>query len=232
MEERTLAGAPLFRGLSMEEIEQVLPLLRAKTRSYGKNASIFHAGDTVSQMGLVLSGGVRVEHDDAWGGKSLFSHIGPGGMFGETYACLPGQPMLVTAVASAPSSILLLSPAPLLAAGDVSGVLGRVASNLLRVAMRKNLELSRRILHTTPKTIRGRLLSYLSEQALLSGGERFTIPFNRQQLADYLGVDRSALSHELSKMSRDGLLYVQRSTFLLHSEGKGQACNPRQNPVE
>ena len=107
-------------------------------------------------------------------------------------------------------------------------------ANLLQVSLRKNLELSRRMLHTSSKTIRGRLLSYLSEQALLAGGRQFTIPFNRQQLADYLGVDRSALSNELSKLRRDGMLTFSRSTFALSSCSlePGNACNTPENPVK
>ena len=91
----------------------------------------------------------------------------------------------------------------------------RLVQNLLSLTARKNLTLSRRILHTSSKTIRGRLVSYFSDQALLQGSCRFSIPFNRQQLADYLGVDRSALSHELSKMKREGLIAYEKNRFTL-----------------
>ena len=87
--------------------------------------------------------------------------------------------------------------------------------NLLSLSAQKNLNLSRKIFHTSPKTIRGRLLSYLSDQSVRSGSRSFTIPFNRQQLADYLNVDRSALSNELSKMQREGLIRVDRNQFVL-----------------
>ena len=90
---------------------------------------------------------------------------------------------------------------------------------LLQISARKNLALSQRMLHTAPKTIRGRLLSYLSQQALEAGSRRFAIPFDRQQLADYLGVDRSALSGELSKMQREGLLQCRKNVFELNETG-------------
>ena len=91
----------------------------------------------------------------------------------------------------------------------------RLIRNLLTLSSQKNLTLSRKIFYTSPKTIRGRLLSYLSSQALRSGSRSFTIPFNRQQLADYLNVDRSALSNELGKMQREGLLRTERNHFFL-----------------
>ena len=136
-------------------------------------------------------------------------------MFGETYACLPGQPLLVTAVAAEPSRVLFLDARPLRAGDPGDPALRQVLANLLQVSLRKNLELSRRMLHTSSKTIRGRLLSYLSEQALLAGGRQFTIPFNRQQLADYLNLDRSALSKELCKMRDEGLLEFDKNRFVL-----------------
>ena len=216
MDETALSPLPLFHGLTPAQLRALLPALRAREGSVPKNTVILHAGDTARSMGLVLSGGVRVELDDAWGNKSVLSHIGPGGMFAETYACLSGQPLLVSAVAAQDSRLLFLDARALLDPADP--VRAKVLANLLRISLRKNLELSRRILHTTSKTIRGRLSSYLSEQALLAGADRFTIPFNRQQLADYLGVDRSALSNELSKMRRDGLIRYSRSTFALLRE--------------
>ena len=92
---------------------------------------------------------------------------------------------------------------------------GRLIRNLLTISAQKNLILSRRIFHTSPKSIRGRLLSYLSFQASSQGSSEFTIPFNRQQLADYLSVDRSALSNELGKMQKDGLLKVNKNHFII-----------------
>ena len=215
MEEERLLRTALFRGLAPGELAQALALLAARERAYPKNAPVFRAGDTAHAMGLVLSGGVRVEHDDAWGNKGVFAHVGPGGVFAESYACLPHQPLLVSAVAAQDSRVLLLDVRALLGRGGGEALAGRLLGNLLAIAMGKNLALSRRMLHTSPKTIRGRLASYLSEQALLAGGRQFTIPFDRQQLADYLGVDRSALSGELSKMRRDGLLTCRKNAFTL-----------------
>ena len=94
----------------------------------------------------------------------------------------------------------------------------RLVRNLLALSAQKNLNLSRKIFHTSARSIRGRLLSYLSEQAVRSGSRSFTIPYNRQQLADYLNVDRSALSNELGKMAREGLLRTERSRFTLLGE--------------
>lgn len=206
----------LFRGTTPQEADAMLKCLGAYTHCYAKGEIICRAGEPFSAMAMVLSGGVTIESDDVWGNKSILSHVGAGEVFAETYACLPGEPLLVNAVASERSEILFMEMGKLLALCP-SGCShhNRLIQNLLALTARKNLTLSRRILHTSAKSIRGRLLSYFSEQALLQGGYRFSIPFNRQQLADYLGVDRSALSNELSKMKRDGLIAYEKNTFIL-----------------
>lgn len=217
MDLKFLSRTALFHGNSLEEISEMLACLGAEERRYSKGSVIFHAGQTTRSMGLLLSGRVSVESDDVWGNKSMLDHLGPGHVFGETYAALPQQPMMVSVVASEPAEVLWL---------DVGRMLhqcfrqcthhGRLVANLLAISAHKNLALSRRIFHTAPKTIRGRLLSYLSFQAAQQGRLEFHIPLSRQQLADYLNVDRSALSNELGKMRREGLLEADRNHFILH----------------
>ncbi len=206
----------LFRGASEEEVQEMLRCLGAHARIFQKGETVCRAGETVACMGLVLSGSVTIENDDVWGNKSILSHVGAGRIFAETYACIPGEPLMVNVTAAEKAEILFLNTARLLETCPNSCAHHqRLIKNLLQISAQKNLELSRRILHTSSKSIRGRLLSYFSEQALQNGGYQFTIPFNRQQLADYLGVDRSAMSNELSKMRREGLLSVEKNTFIL-----------------
>lgn len=211
-----LTKTELFRGAAPKEAEKLLRCLNASVREYEKGEVICHTGQTVERLGMVLWGGVTIESDDIWGNKSILSHVEPGAIFGETYACISGEPLLINVVAAERSQILFLEIARALdGRADACPFRGRLVQNLLQICARKNLLLSRRILHTSSKTIRGRLLSYFSEQAQKSGSRRFTIPFNRQQLADYLNVDRSALSGELSKMKAEGILSYEKNTFTL-----------------
>lgn len=214
-----IARFPLFYGISERDIGGVLKCLYAARANYERGEIIFHAGDTTSRLGLVVSGGVLIESDDIWGNRSILSRVDSGQIFGETYACIPGEPLLVSAVAAERTQVLFLNMSRILKpCSQACGRHVQLLANLLAISARKNLALSRRILHTTPKTIRGRLLSYFSELALQSGNRDVVVPFDRQQLADYLGVDRSALSSELSKMQRDGLLTYHRNSFSLKYE--------------
>lgn len=215
MQRHVLSHCVLFDGIQAEQAQAMLHCLGAEQRSFEKSARIFHAGDTVSELGLVLSGSILIQCDDFWGNTTVLDHIIPGQIFAETYACT-GEPLMVDAVAAEPAEVLFLHVGRLLqTCPQACGHHGDLIRNLLLLSARKNLNLSRKIFHTASKSIRGRLLSYLSFQTARCGSRSFTIPFNRQQLADYLNVDRSALSNELSKMQKDGLIRVERSRFEL-----------------
>lgn len=192
----------------------MLKCLEAREKQFQKDETIYYVGDRVSELGLVLSGSVLIENDDLWGNRSILDRIGPGQIFAETYACVPGEKLLVTVTAAEKTEVLFLNVGKILrVCTNACSFHARLIRNLLTLSARKNLNLSRRIFHTSAKSIRGRLLSYLSWQAVKQGSREFDIPFNRQQLADYLGVDRSAMSAELGKMKREGLIQVDRSHF-------------------
>lgn len=211
-----LTKTVLFWGMTAEAVRTVLAECKARKKRYEKGGIVYRAGDTIQEMGLILSGRVNIESDDMWGNRSVLDSVGPGQVFAETYACIPGEPLMVSTVAAEGSEILFLHAGHLFQTACRVGRHGEeLIRNLLSVTARKNLTLSRRIFHTSPKSIRGRLLSYLSYEAARQKSREFTIPFDRQQLADYLSVDRSALSHELGKMQKDGLLRTQRNYFLL-----------------
>lgn len=211
-----LANTALFRGASPQEAEAMLNCLGAAERGYTKGEQIYHSGDYVSDLGMVLSGSVLIQTDDLWGNTTVLDRIGPGQIFAETYACVPGEPLMVDVVAAEGTQVLFLNVERVLrVCSHTCAHHSKLIRNLLLLSAQKNLNLSRKIFYTSSKTIRGRLLSYLSYQARRNGTPSFTIPFNRQQLADYLNVERSALSNELSKMQRDRLLVVEKNHFTL-----------------
>ena len=215
-----LANTALFRGTSPLEAEAMLNCLGAMERGYAKGEQIYHSGDYVTDLGMVLSGSILIQTDDLWGNTTVLDKIGPGQIFAETYACLPQEPLLVNVTAATDGEVLFLSAAPLLEPGNTP-CLQHIAQNLLQISARKNLGLARRNLYTAPKTIRERVMTYFSALAIKNGSLDFILPFDRQQLADFLGVDRSALSSTLSRMQRDGLLTLNRRTVELHTTPEG-----------
>ena len=217
-----LGNTPLFRGMTPPDIEEMLRCLRAAERTYKKGAVILPEGTPTEQLGVVLSGRVIIEMGDVWGNNSVLSSIGPGGVFAEAYACVPGEPLMVNVTAAEDTQALLLNIRRVLEpCANVCPHHVRLVRNLLTLCSEKNLQLSRRMMHTSPKRIRKRLLSYFSECIKRNGSYTFDIPYNRQQLADYLNVERSALSNELSLMQRDGLIRYEKNHFAV-TEQLGQ----------
>ena len=214
MDYELISQTALFQGCSPSETEKLLHGLKTFTKKYKKGAPVYLAGTPVTDIGIVLYGTVQIENNDLWGNKNIISLAHTGEVFAEAYACVPGEPMMVSVVAAERAEILFLRAAPLLDEQAPPAV-QRLVRNLLSVSAQKNLILSRRMFHISAKTIRGRLQSYLSDQAARRGRQEFDIPFDRQQLADYLGVDRSALSAELGRMQREGLLRVRKNHFVL-----------------
>ena len=211
-----LANTPLFHGIREDEIKDLLSCLNAREKTYKKDETILRAGDTVSQIGLVEDGSVNIVVNFYWGNSNIFGHVEKGSIFAENYAAVPGKELICDVVAAEDSRVVFFDMNKLESTcGNSCAFHNRLIHNLLKISAQKNLGLSSRMMHIAPKSLRERLLSYLSEQATVQGSAHFTIPFDRQQLADYLGVDRSAMSNELSKMQKDGLIEYRKNEFTL-----------------
>ena len=211
-----LSNTQMFRGLGEEEITSLLGCLNAGKRSYKKGEIILSEGSITENVGIVLSGMAMITCSDIWGNASLLGEVSPGSVFAEVYACIPGQPMLVTVAAVEDTSVLFMNVGRVLTAcTNACPFHARLAQNLLTICAHKSLRLSLRIQHTSSKSIRGRLMSYFSECAKRSGSNSFFIPYNRQQLADYLNVERSTMCNELSKMQREGVIEYEKNYILL-----------------
>ena len=222
MELSLFENSMLLQGLRPEELEDLLKRLAARQARYEKGEVLLRAGERTQVMGIVLSGSVTVESNDIWGNRGILSYVGPGEFFAETYALLPEEPMLVDVVANERCTVLFLKLSELRSASFQNRPYAlRFLSNLLQVSAYKNLHLSGRSFHTAPKSIRGRVLSYLNSMALQTGSNAFDIPFDRQQFADYLNVERTALSKELSRMRAEGLLDCRKRHFRLLAGSDG-----------
>lgn len=212
----TLADSLLFEGIDPECIEDLLVYLEAHEELFEQGSMLFSEGEVMSEIGLVLSGSAHVVQHDFWGNASIVSELAAGEVFGVSSASPGASDLGVHGLALAPTRVLYLSTERILSPNDHSCVgHERLVCNFARVLAHKCNLLNRKITHSSKRTTRGKVLSYLSEQAQQAGSAFFTIPFNRQQLADYLEVDRVALSKVLSQMKVEGVLDYDRSTFRL-----------------
>lgn len=216
MDVNNVKNTTIFHGMSEKEIADALEGLNAVTKKYKKGTTILHAGSVTKLMGLVLEGSVTIENNDVWGNRTILSHVGKNQFFAETYGLLANEPMLVDVVANEDCRILFLMIGSLHCDSRTSeSWTTKIMRNLLTISAHKNLTLSGRSFHTSPKTIRGRVMAYLNSNAIQKNRTEFDIPFDRQQMADYLNVERTALSKELGKMKAAGLIDYQKQRFTL-----------------
>ena len=211
-----LRNSPFFQGMTEEEILSVLHCVNATVQHKEKDAYIFRVGDSTESMGLVLSGSVLVLQEDLWGHRNIIHRIGPGEYFAEPFAATAGSVLNVSVVADEDSHIMLLNMERFLkTCPHACAHHGRMVRNLVSVMAKRVLDLNEKLTHMAKRSTREKLLSYLSAESMRQGKLSFTIPYDRQQLADYLSVERAAMSVELGKLQKEGLLKTNRNHFEL-----------------
>lgn len=211
-----MAVSPLFRGIPSEELNALLDCMGAARRRYRRGELILRRGDLAQRLGLVLSGAVHIVREDFWGNRTIVGLAESGEVFAESYACLGSEPLEVSALAAVETEVLFLDAGRAVAGcGRGCAAHAQLSRNLLALLAGRNLSLTRKMGHMARRTTRDKVLSFLSAQALRAGGPAFDIPLDRQQLADYLAVDRSALSAVLSRLRDEGVLEFHKNHFRL-----------------
>ncbi len=211
-----LLASQLFSGISEHELRAMLSCLDAKIEEYPKGAFVLRAGDGVDAIGLMLLGSVLVIQEDVWGNRNILSKVGVGQTFGTAYACAPGSIPNSAVVAETAVTVMFLNVRRILnVCSSACTHHNRIIRNLLGELAEKNLMINEKLTHMGQRSTRSKIMSYLSARAKQLGTYEFDIPFSRQQLADYLAVDRSGLSIELGKMRDEGLLDFRKNHFVL-----------------
>lgn len=220
----TLKKCPLFYGINEEELYTLLKCAAAETTRYEEGEYIYRMGESLNSIMVLLSGQALVLQENFWGHREGLFHIKEGEVFGETYSCARTAVLPVSVVTEETCEVLFMDYQRMITFCSLAcDFHTRLIQNMLRLLSEHNVKLENKLEHMSRKTTRDKLLSYLSEQAISQGGRTFDIPHNRQELAGYLGVDRSAMSNELSKMKAEGLLEYQKNHFVLHERKQAAA---------
>lgn len=210
------AKCPLFDGIQMADLSAMMGCIGGRKMEVAKGQAVCTEGDSATHVGMVLSGAVRLERTDFYGNRSIVAHIGPAALFGETYACAGVPALPISVVADVDSVVLLMDCRRITTTcSSACAFHNRIIFNLLRLVAEKNLVFDQKIQVTSKRTTREKLMAYLLNQAKLQGSDSFTIPYDRQELADYLEVDRSGLSAEISKLRKEKVLESDRCNFRL-----------------
>lgn len=211
-----LKKAKMFSGVGEEELAGMLGCLGARLKTYQKGEYVLRQGQHLEHITVLVEGGLLIQKDDYWGNRSILGHLGVGEMFGEAYVAPESGPLLNDVVAIEDSVVIFFDVKRILTTcSSACHFHSLVVQNLFFAISEKNRQLVQKLGHMSKRTTREKLISYLSEEAKRQHSSSFTIPFNRQQLADFLSVDRSAMSNELCRMRDEGLLHFEKNRFEL-----------------
>ena len=206
----------LFAGVVEDEIESLLSCLGARLCEYQKGEYVLRQGEHISDIMILAEGTLHIQKDDYWGNRSILGQISAPEMFGEAYASPESGAILNDVVAVEDSKVIFFDVKRILTTCSTACRFhSMVVRNMFFAISNKNRNLVQKLGHMSKRTTREKLISYLSEEAKKQNSSKFTIPFNRQQLADFLSVDRSAMSNELCKMRDEGLLKFEKNQFVL-----------------
>ena len=212
----TLRKCPLFDQIDDDNLDRILACLGAKLVSFDKKYTVFAEGSPARHIGIVISGSVQVTQVDYYGNRNILAVMGRSDIFAEAFACAGVDSLPVSVVANEPSEILLIDRDRILyTCSNNCDFHRQMIFNLMKDLALKTIMFHQRIDITSKRTTRDKLLSYLNFQSKKANSNSFTIPFDRQELADYLEVDRSGLSAEISKLRNEGILESNKNHFKL-----------------
>jgi CRP-like cAMP-binding protein len=211
-----LRTSPLFTGIGGGDFGLMMTCLGAYAKHCEKGETVYFEGDTVTDIGLLTKGRLHLVKDDIWGNRAIVTEIAPPEMFAESVVCSGIGRIPVSVVAKEDCEILFIDYRKIFTVCSTACAFhSKLIRNMIGVLARKNILMSAKIEHITKRTIKEKLLSYLMDQARQKGNKAFDISFNRQELADYLSVERSALSAEMSKLKADGIIDYRKNHFEL-----------------
>lgn len=211
-----LKRTQMFAGVIDDEISSMLNCLGARLKSFKKGEYVLRQGEHLSDIIVLVEGNLHIQKDDYWGNRSILGQISVGELFGEAYIAPESSVLLNDVVAVEDSTIILFDVKRIITTcPSACRFHAMVVQNMFFAISEKNRRLVQKLGHMSKRSTREKLISYLSEEAKKQNTASFTIPFNRQQLADFLSVDRSAMSNELCKMRDDGLLEFDKNQFKL-----------------
>lgn len=212
----SLKKSRIFKGIEESEFDAMFKCLAPEKREFKKGEMIISSGDKITKIGIIVTGSVIIERSDYWGNRTILSKLREGQLFAEAFALSEKTHSTVDVKAAEDTSVFFINSKKLMTVCPNACVYhSLLIRNLVSVLAGKNIMLTDKMNHLSKRTTREKLISYLSQCSKAEGSAEFDIPFSRQQLADFLCVDRSAMSAELCKLRDEGLISFKKEHFIL-----------------
>lgn len=226
-DQKILLASPLFFNIPLDLLWPLLTYLQVQKRNYHKGQFLCHVGEKITRLGVVIKGRINTVSEDLFGNRAIIWSMGAGQIFCDAFSCTRSQLLPVSLVAQTESQVFLLDIDRILhTCGQSCLHQEQLKENIIHILAEKYVTLSKKVVHLSGRTTRRKLLSYFSEQAQNADGKPFTIPFNQQELADYLFLERSGLSMELNRLKKEGKVEFKNGCFILHAQPcEGNDCD-------
>ena len=209
-----LSEIPLFCGIDEDKLMLLLKQFDAEIKRFGKDNIIYNEGEEITKIGIIVSGSVQLMRNDFYGNADILDRLNRGDIFGEAFCCLRDKHLTISIVAESECEILFIEGEKLMNANHTSCELhNKLLNNLLSDIANKNVALNRKIEFISKRSTREKLMAYLNAESQRSGTPVFLIPYDRQALADFLCVERSAMSAVLSKLKKEGIIDFHKQNF-------------------
>ena len=206
----------VFAEINEADIEKMLKCVQARRKSFESGSYIMHEGDAAGTVGIIISGEISIVFDDFWGNRALVGKLHPGEMVGDAYTYTPDKMLHINVIASVPTTVFMIDYEKFITpCANACASHTRLMKNLLGLFANKLIAMMRKMTFVSKRSLREKIMTFLSAQASLSGSNTITVDMSRQEFADYLYVDRSALSRELSSMQSDGIIEFYKNSFRL-----------------
>ena len=213
---KALQNCSLFRGISEERLFTMLTCLGARVESFDKKYTVFAEGSPARYIGIVLSGTVQIVQIDYYGNRSILSHMKESDVFAEAFACAEMTALPISVVATEPCEVMLIECSHILhTCSNNCGFHQQLIFNMMKDLANKTILFHQKIEVVSQRTTRDKIMTYLSQEARKAGKNSFDIPYDRQALADYLEIDRSGMSAEISKLKKEGVIESHKNHFEL-----------------
>jgi len=206
----------LFRNIEFDQLESMLSCLGTRKEKYEAGAVIILAGEQIQDVGIIIDGSAQIIQEDIMGNRAIIAKLGIGDIFSENLACANVMESPVTVIANTPTTVIFIGVKRIITTCSSACIFHTtLIGNLLKVLAEKNIYLNNKMNILSQRSIKEKIMTYLTSQADKADSLKFTIPFNRNELADFICVDRSALSRELANMQDEGLLNYHKNEFEL-----------------
>ena len=211
-----IKNSPLFQDITEEELSRMLNCFGANIKTYTQGQAIIRQGDKVSKIYTILDGEVNIEKDSYWGRRIIVQKLYEYNNIALGLVASTSSESTISAISSKKTTVLSMNFSKCTTmCTNACHHHSALIQNMFKILSKENIELIEKIENISQKSIRDKLLTYLSNESIKHKSPVFEINFNRQELADYLNIDRSAMSFEMSKLKNEGIINYKKNKFAL-----------------